>query len=100
MVLAPPILKLAPRSGQVVRLANLRPVPGGAQQTYRMVVREIPEARPAGANVEVRRACLLAAHLHHAARGEGRLSCAASARPRGPRWLPTARTGGRPMHRP
>lgn len=47
MILAPPILKLAPRSRQVVRLANLRPVPPGPQLTYRMVVREIPEVRPA-----------------------------------------------------
>lgn len=53
MVLAPPILKMAPRSRQVVRLANLRPVPPGPQLTYRMVVREIPEARPASDQVQV-----------------------------------------------
>lgn len=44
LILAPPILKLAARSRQVVRLAHLRPAPAGAQQTYRMIVREIPEA--------------------------------------------------------
>ena len=44
LVLAPPILKLAPHSRQVVRLANLRPVPAGEQRTYRMIVREVPEA--------------------------------------------------------
>ena len=44
LVLAPPILRLAKGSRQVVRLANLRPVPAGQQQTYRLVVREVPEA--------------------------------------------------------
>lgn len=44
LVLAPPILKLAPRSRQVVRLANLRPVPAGDQRTYRLIIREVPEA--------------------------------------------------------
>jgi fimbrial chaperone protein len=53
IVLAPPILKMAPRSRQVVRLANLKPVAGTAQQTYRMLVREIPEARPAREGVEI-----------------------------------------------
>ena len=45
MILSPPILKLPPRSRQVVRLAMLRPVAAGVQQTYRLIVREIPEAR-------------------------------------------------------
>jgi fimbrial chaperone protein len=53
IILAPPILKLAPKSRQVVRLANLRPAPTGTQQTYRMVVREIPEAKPSGPGVQV-----------------------------------------------
>ncbi len=47
MILSPPILKLAPKSRQVVRLAMLRPRPPGEQLTYRMIVREIPEAKPA-----------------------------------------------------
>lgn len=45
MILSPPILKLAPKSRQVLRLARLTPPPTGAQVTYRMIVREIPEAR-------------------------------------------------------
>ncbi len=45
MILSPPILKLPPHSRQVVRLARLRPVPSGEQQTYRLIVREIPEAQ-------------------------------------------------------
>jgi fimbrial chaperone protein len=45
LILSPPILKLKPKSRQVVRLARLRPVPGGEQLTYRLIVREIPEAQ-------------------------------------------------------
>lgn len=44
LVLAPPILKLAKGSRQVVRLANLRPPVPGEQLTYRLIVREVPEA--------------------------------------------------------
>ena len=44
LVLSPPILKLAPRARQVVRLATLKPVQGARQATYRLIVREIPEA--------------------------------------------------------
>ena len=55
LILAPPILKLAPKSRQVLRLANLRPAPSDVQQTYRMVVREIPEAKPNDGTVQVRR---------------------------------------------
>jgi fimbrial chaperone protein len=46
MILAPPIIKLAPKARQVVRLAMLKPVLPGQQLTYRMIVREIPEAKP------------------------------------------------------
>jgi fimbrial chaperone protein len=53
LILAPPILKLAPRARQVVRLANLRPLAPGGQQTYRLIVRELPEARGAKAQAQV-----------------------------------------------
>ena len=46
LILTPPILKLAPKARQVVRLARLGPPPAGMQQTYRMIMREVPEARP------------------------------------------------------
>lgn len=46
LVMAPPILKLAKGAQQVVRLANLRPPVPGQQQTYRLIVREVPEALP------------------------------------------------------
>ncbi|HEY0823662.1 MAG TPA: fimbria/pilus periplasmic chaperone [Ramlibacter sp.] len=47
LILTPPILKLAPRARQVVRLARLTPPPSGVQQTYRLIMREVPEARSA-----------------------------------------------------
>lgn len=46
MFLSPPIIKLAPKSRQVVRLAALRQPQEGRQLTYRMIVREVPEASP------------------------------------------------------
>lgn len=44
LILAPPIIKLAPKGRQVVRLALLRPHDASRQLTYRMIVREVPEA--------------------------------------------------------
>jgi fimbrial chaperone protein len=52
LILTPPILKLAPKGRQVVRLARLTPPPAGVQQTYRLIVRELPEAR-AGAQIQL-----------------------------------------------
>jgi fimbrial chaperone protein len=46
LALSPPILKVPPRSRQVVRLARLTPPPAGEEVTYRLIVREVPEARP------------------------------------------------------
>lgn len=53
VILAPPILKVAPKSRQVLRLANLKPVPPGEQLTYRMIVREVPEAAQPKEGVQV-----------------------------------------------
>ncbi len=44
LVLSPPIIKLAPKARQVVRLALLKPADASRELTYRMVVREVPEA--------------------------------------------------------
>jgi fimbrial chaperone protein len=44
LILAPPIIKMAPNSRQVVRLAFARPPDLSRQLTYRMIVREVPEA--------------------------------------------------------
>ena len=54
--LSPPILKMAPKSRQVVRLARIsRPQQATREMTYRMIMREIPEARPPseGAAVQI-----------------------------------------------
>lgn len=51
--LSPPIFKVLPKSRQVVRLATLRPAPTTQQLTYRVIVREIVEARPPKEGVQV-----------------------------------------------
>jgi fimbrial chaperone protein len=53
MFLSPPIIKLAGKSHQVVRLARMNRAPSEQQLTYRLVVREIPEARPAKENIQL-----------------------------------------------
>jgi fimbrial chaperone protein len=53
MILAPPIVKLAPKSRQVVRLALLKPVNPAQQATYRLVVREVPEAQAPTTGVQL-----------------------------------------------
>ncbi|AEG94600.1 fimbrial biogenesis chaperone [Ramlibacter tataouinensis] len=53
LILAPPIIKLAPRARQVVRLALLKPADPGRQLTYRLVVREVPEALPQQPGVQL-----------------------------------------------
>lgn len=52
LILAPPIIKLAPKARQVVRLALLKPADASRQLTYRMIIREVPEALPS-AGIEV-----------------------------------------------
>lgn len=51
--LSPPIIKLAPKARQVVRLARLKTAIPTEQLTYRMIVREVPEATPASPNLQV-----------------------------------------------
>jgi len=46
LVLSPPITRLAPRSRQVIRLARVGPPPTSEERQYRLVVREVPEAKP------------------------------------------------------
>ena len=53
VVVAPPIIKLAPRARQVIRLALLKPVPPDQQLTYRLIVREIPEVKPVEPGVQL-----------------------------------------------
>jgi fimbrial chaperone protein len=47
LILAPPIIKLAPKARQVVRLALLKPADASRQLTYRLIIREVPEVQPA-----------------------------------------------------
>jgi len=44
LIVSPPSIKIAPRSKQVVRLALVTPRDPRQQMTYRLIVREIPEA--------------------------------------------------------
>lgn len=54
LILAPPIIKLAPKARQVVRLARLQPPDASRQLTYRLILRELPEAGPSkGINVPI-----------------------------------------------
>ncbi len=55
LVMAPPIMTVPARSRQVLRLMRLSPPPAGQEQTYRMLLREVPEAaaRPENAGMQV-----------------------------------------------
>jgi fimbrial chaperone protein len=54
LILSPPIIKLAPKGRQVVRLALLKPADASRQLTYRLIVREVPEiTAPKSGVVEV-----------------------------------------------
>lgn len=54
LILSPPIIKLAPKARQVVRLALLKPADASRQLTYRLILREIPEAtQPKNATIQV-----------------------------------------------
>lgn len=53
MLLYPPIIKIPAKSHQVVRLARLRPPPQGQQLSYRMIVREVPEATHPHAKIQI-----------------------------------------------
>jgi fimbrial chaperone protein len=44
LILSPPIIKLEPKGRQVVRLALLKPADASRQLTYRLIIREVPEA--------------------------------------------------------
>jgi fimbrial chaperone protein len=45
IILSPPILKVPAKSRQVVRLARLIPASAADEMTYRLIVREVPEAK-------------------------------------------------------
>ena len=53
LFLSPPIIKLAPNARQVVRLARQSRARPSEQLTYRLIVREIPEARPSSGGLQL-----------------------------------------------
>lgn len=53
LVLAPPIVKLAPKARQVVRLALLKRADPERQAVYRLILREVPEAAPLSNGLQV-----------------------------------------------
>lgn len=53
LILAPPIVKLAPNARQVVRLALLKPADASRQSIYRLVMREVPEIAAAKTGIQV-----------------------------------------------
>jgi fimbrial chaperone protein len=53
LILSPPIIKLGANAKQVVRLARLKPADASRQLTYRMVLREVPEAGPQKDSIQV-----------------------------------------------
>lgn len=53
LFLSPPIIKLAGKARQVVRLAVLSPSKANDELTYRMIIREIPEAKPVKESAEL-----------------------------------------------
>lgn len=53
LIMSPPIIKLPPRARQVVRLALLQRDASPDQKTYRLVVREVPEAKKAEKDVQL-----------------------------------------------
>lgn len=76
MFLSPPIIKLAPKSRQVVRLARLSTARPTEQLTYRMIVREIPEAKPAKPDLQIQVALAFSMPVFITPPGaKGRLNC-------------------------
>jgi len=59
LILSPPIIKLAPKAKQVVRLARLAPPDMSRQSTYRFILREIPEALAPKQSVQIQIALAL-----------------------------------------
>jgi fimbrial chaperone protein len=53
LILSPPIIKLPPNAKQVVRLARAKPTQVNRQLTYRLVMRQIPEAVQPKDNIQV-----------------------------------------------
>lgn len=84
LILSPPIIKLAAKARQVVRLARLMPPDASRQLTYRMIMREVPEALPKKEQIQVQIALALSLPVFitpPVAKRE--MACAPSAAPAG-----------------
>ena len=78
LVLSPPILKLAPKARQVVRLALINRTALDRQVTYRLVVREVPEVKQA-TNIQMQVALAFSMPVFITPQGAKRnLGCTAS----------------------
>ena len=80
LILSPPILKMAPKSRQVVRLAlvNRKPLTD-RQVTYRLVVREVPEVKAAEKEIQMQVALAFSMPVFITPAGAKRnLSCTAT----------------------
>jgi fimbrial chaperone protein len=77
LFLSPPIIKLAPKSRQVVRLARLSNARPTEQLTYRMIVREVPEAKAAKKDLQLQIALAFSMPVFITPPGaKGKLDCA------------------------
>ena len=78
LVLSPPILKLAPKARQVVRLALINRIALDRQVTYRLVVREVPEVKHAAKDIQLQVALAFSMPVFITPQGAKRnLECAA-----------------------
>ena len=78
LILAPPIIKLGAKAKQVVRLARLTPPDASRQLTYRLILRELPEAGPSkGINVPIALALSMPVFITPPA-AKQQISCGAS----------------------
>lgn len=78
LFLSPPIIKLAGKARQVVRLAMVNPQRRPEQLTYRMIVREVPEALPADKSVQLQFALAFSLPIFITPPGlKGQLECSA-----------------------
>jgi fimbrial chaperone protein len=76
VVLSPPIVKLPPKGRQVLRLARVGGPPADVEQSFRMIVREVPEARATGRDAKVQMALAFSLPIFITPRGAKRdLQC-------------------------
>ena len=54
LVASPPVIEIAPNSTQTVRLVRRAGTPPGAEQTYRILIDELPRADSEQANIAIR----------------------------------------------